>query len=144
MYYGTSFFQNSGINNAFLITIAINVVNTGMSVPGMYMADKVGRRPLMILGAIGMAVCQIIVAAVGVATPESSQTSQKVLVAFVCIYIAFFASTWATLAWVITSEIYPYEIRAKGMSLSTATQVSWGFSMKLYQAPFGRVYTIGD
>lgn len=100
-----------------------------MSVPGMLAADRIGRRPLMMYGAAGMAVSQLIVAAVGVAVDTSNQAGQKALVAFVCIYIAHFASTWGILAWVITSEIYPYELRGKGMSLSTATQWLFNFAI---------------
>ncbi|WWC65534.1 uncharacterized protein I303_108152 [Kwoniella dejecticola CBS 10117] len=134
-YYGTSFFANSGISNPFLTTIATNVVNVGMSVVGMLAADRVGRRPLMMYGAAGMAVSQLIVAAVGVAVSQANQAGQKVLVAFCCIYIAHFASTWGTLAWVITSEIYPYELRGKGMSLSTATQWLFNFAIG-YATPY--------
>lgn len=100
-----------------------------MSVPGMLAADRIGRRPLMMYGAAGMAVSQLIVAAVGVAVDTSNQAGQKALVGFVCIYIAHFASTWGILAWVITSEIYPYELRGKGMSLSTATQWLFNFAI---------------
>ncbi|OXB35168.1 hypothetical protein LQV05_001196 [Cryptococcus neoformans] len=134
-YYGTTFFSNSGISNPFLTTIATNVVNVGMSVPGMLAADRIGRRPLMMYGAAGMAVSQLIVAAVGVAVDTSNQAGQKALVGFVCIYIAHFASTWGILAWVITSEIYPYELRGKGMSLSTATQWLFNFAIG-YATPY--------
>jgi SP family sugar:H+ symporter-like MFS transporter len=75
----------------------------------MWAADNIGRRPLMIWGAVGMAVCQLIVAAVGVAIPGDDLSGQKVLVAFSCIYIFFFATSWATLAWVV-SDTYIFHI----------------------------------
>ncbi|CEL61894.1 putative glucose transporter rco-3 OS=Neurospora crassa (strain ATCC 24698 / 74-OR23-1A / CBS 708,71 / DSM 1257 / FGSC 987) GN=rco-3 PE=3 SV=2 [Rhizoctonia solani AG-1 IB] len=50
-YYGTTFFVRSGISNPFLITIATNVVNVGMTVPGIWAVDKVGRRRLLLIGA---------------------------------------------------------------------------------------------
>ncbi|TXT13283.1 hypothetical protein VHUM_00650 [Vanrija humicola] len=134
-YYGTQFFTNSGISSPFLITIATNVVNVGCTIPGMWAADKVGRRPLMLYGAAGMAVSQIIVAAIGVARPTTDAAAQKVLVAFVCIYIAHFASTWATLAWVITAELPPYAIRTKSMSLTTASQWLLNFAIS-YSTPY--------
>jgi hypothetical protein len=43
-YYGTTFFERSGISNPFLITIATNVVNVGMTFPGIWAVDKLGRR----------------------------------------------------------------------------------------------------
>lgn len=101
----------------------------------MWAADRVGRRPLMLIGAAGMGVAQLIVAITGTAISQDNQAGQKVLVAFVMIFIAFFATTWATLAWVITSETYPYSLRAKGMSLSTATQWLFNFAIG-YATPY--------
>ena len=83
-----------------MITSAVNV---GSTLPGLYAIDKWGRRPLLFWGAIGMTVCQLIVAVTG--TTTTSQTSagvvfstnipaQRASIAFVCIYIFFFASTW--------------------------------------------------
>ncbi|GAA5851648.1 hypothetical protein JCM3766R1_002015 [Sporobolomyces carnicolor] len=134
-YYGTSFFRNSGINNPFLITIATNVVNVGATVPGILAVDRAGRRALLLYGAAGMAISQLIVAVVGVATPESNQASQKVLIAFVCIFIAHFAATWGPLAWVVTSEIYPTTTRGKQMSLSTASNWLLNFGIG-YATPY--------
>ncbi|GAA5936358.1 sugar porter family MFS transporter [Sporobolomyces koalae] len=134
-YYGTSFFQNSGIDNPFIITIATNVVNVGATIPGILAVDRLGRRALLLYGAAGMAVSQLIVAAVGVATSENNQASQKVLIAFVCIFIAHFAATWGPLAWVVTSEIYPTTTRGKQMSLSTASNWLLNFAIG-YATPY--------
>ncbi|CEQ42023.1 SPOSA6832_03794, partial [Sporobolomyces salmonicolor] len=152
-YYG----QHSGINNPFLITIATNVVNVGMTLPGIYAVDKMGRRNLLLIGAFGMAVAQIIVAGVGDGVSTDNAAGQKVLVAFVCIYIAHFAATWSVtrsfsllpvschltasrsgrgpLAWVVTSEIYPTATRAKQMSMSTASNWLLNFAIG-YATPY--------
>lgn len=50
--------------------------------------------------------------------------AQKAGIAFICIYIFFFASTWGPLAWVVTGEIFPLKMRAKCLSMTTATNVS--------------------
>ncbi|GAA5914181.1 sugar porter family MFS transporter [Sporobolomyces salmoneus] len=134
-YYGTQFFKNSGISNPFVITIATNVVNVGATVPGMWAVDKLGRRPLLLYGAAGMAVSQLIVAIVGTAVPAGNQAAQKVLIAFVCIFIAHFAATWGPLAWVVTSEIYPTTTRGKQMSLSTASNWLLNFAIG-YATPY--------
>jgi len=52
----------------------------------MYLVDKAGRRSMLLVGAAGMAISQLIVAIVGVATSADNQASQKVLIAFVCIF----------------------------------------------------------
>ena len=124
-YFGTTFFTNAGIHNPFLITIATSTVNVGMTLPGLWGVERFGRRRLLLVGAIGMTVCEFIIAIIGSATAQSNQSAQSALVAFVCFYIAFFASTWGPIAWVITGEIFPLKIRAKAMSLSTASNWLW-------------------
>ncbi|KLO17936.1 general substrate transporter [Schizopora paradoxa] len=128
-YFGTIFFESAGISNAFLISVATNVVNVGMTLPGIYGVERFGRRKLLIYGAIGMCVCEFIVAIVGVSLPTSNVHGQKVLVAFVCIYIAFFASTWGPIAWVVVGEIFPLNVRAKAMSLSSASNWLWNWAI---------------
>jgi SP family sugar:H+ symporter-like MFS transporter len=61
------------------------------------------------------------IAIIGVTISVHNTPGQKALVALVCIYIAFFASTWGPIAWIITGEIFPLAIRAKAMSLSVAS-----------------------
>lgn len=86
-YYGTQFFKNAGIQNAFLISIATSVVNVFMTLPGLYGVERYGRRSLLLIGALGMAVCEFIVAIVGVTVATNDIKGQQVLIAFVCIYI---------------------------------------------------------
>lgn len=119
-YYGTSYFSNSGISNPFVVTMITSVVNVCSTIPGLYLVESWGRRPLLMMGAIGMSVCQLIVASVGTALP-GSQTASKCLIAFVCFYIFFFASTWGPCAWVVTGESFPLKARAKGLSMTTAS-----------------------
>ena len=120
-YFGTSYFQNSGIKNPFIISVITDVVNVSSTIPGLYLVEKWGRRPLLMFGAIGtqrhvgqettqadleflgMCVSQLIVAIVGTAVNNS--TSNKVLIAFVCFFIFFFACSWGPCAWVVTGEI---------------------------------------
>jgi sugar porter (SP) family MFS transporter len=134
-YYGTTFFMRSGITNSFIITIATNVVNVGMTVPGIWAVDKVGRRSLLIIGAVVMCVCEFIVAIVGVTVSVTNQSGQKVLIAFVCIYIGAFAATWGPIAWVVVGEIFPLAIRAKSMSMATASNWLWNFAIG-YSTPY--------
>ena len=113
-----------------MITSSINV---GSTIPGLYAIDKWGRRPLLLWGAVGMCVSQFLVAMLGTLTTGEDAggkvvvynlAAQKAAIAFVCIYIFFFASTWGPLAWVVTGEIFPLKHRARGLSMTTATNVS--------------------
>jgi SP family sugar:H+ symporter-like MFS transporter len=128
-YFGTTFFTNAGIRSPFLISIATSTVNVGMTFPGIWGVERFGRRSLLLFGAIGMTICEFIIAIVGSTTSTTNKAAQAVEVAFVCIYIAFFASTWGPVAWVITGEIFPLKIRAKAMSLSVASNWLWNFAI---------------
>ncbi|EJF64135.1 MFS monosaccharide transporter [Dichomitus squalens] len=134
-YYGTTFFQNSGIKNPFLISVATNIVNCFMTLPGMWGIERFGRRSLLLYGAVVMCICEFIVAIVGVTISVENQSGQQALIALVCIYIAAFASTWGPIAWVICGEIFPLNIRAKAMSLSAASNWLWNFGIG-YATPY--------
>jgi MFS transporter, SP family, sugar:H+ symporter len=97
-YYGTQFFKNSGIQNPFLIGLTTNLVNVVSTIPGLILVEKWGRRPILLFGAIGMTVCEFIVAIVGVTS--SSQIASQILIAFTCFYIFFFAISWGPVGWV--------------------------------------------
>ncbi|KAI0262986.1 general substrate transporter [Russula aff. rugulosa BPL654] len=134
-YFGTTFFTNAGLHNPFLISIATSTVNVGMTLPGIWGVERFGRRRLLLVGAVGMTVCEFIIAIIGSSTKSSNQSAQSTLVAFVCFYIAFFASTWGPITWVITGEIFPLQIRAKAMSLSVASNWLWNWAIA-YSTPY--------
>lgn len=143
-YYGTKYFQNSGVSSGFVISMITSAINVGSTIPGMYAIDKWGRRPLLFWGAIGMCVSQFIVAMCGTLSTGQRDNGdiyvknlagQKAAVSFVCIYIFFFASTWGPLAWVVTGEIFPLKTRAKSLSMTTAT--NWLFNWAIaYSTPY--------
>lgn len=146
-YFGTTFFTNAGIRNPYLISIATSTVNVGMTVPGIWGVERFGRRRLLLVGAIGMTICEFIIAIIGSATSQGNRSAQSAEVAFVCFYIAFFASTWGPIAWVITGEIFPLQIRAKAMSLSVASNWLWNWAIaysseSLLVSPVSRSGTI--
>jgi sugar porter (SP) family MFS transporter len=120
-YYGTSFFQNSGIKNPFIISMITSAINTASTFPGLYMVETWGRRNLLLFGAVGMSVCQFIVAITGTVAGVDNLAAQQALIAFVCIYIFFFACSWGPVAWVVTGEIFPLKVRAKSLSMTTAS-----------------------
>lgn len=143
-YYGTTYFKNSGIQNPFLITMITSTVNTLSTFPGIMSVDRFGRRNLLLYGAVGMAVSQLIVALCGtLGTSQDelgniivkNESSQKASIAFVCIYIFFFASTWGPLAWVVTGELFPIQFRARALSMTTASNwlLNWAIA---YATPY--------
>ncbi|RAO72336.1 uncharacterized protein BHQ10_008348 [Talaromyces amestolkiae] len=117
IYYGTQFFKNSGVKNEFVINLIINCVNVGSTIPGLYAIDKWGRRPVLLLGAIGMTVSQLLVAVLGTTTTSqdsigeivvNNAAAQKAAIAFICIYIFFFAASWGPIACFSTPYLVNY------------------------------------
>lgn len=124
-YFGTTFFQDLGtIQNAFLISLITNLVNVVSTPVSFWTVERFGRRFILIWGALGMVICQFIVAIVGTVLPNDP-SAITAMIAFICIYIFFFASTWGPGAWVVIGEIFPLQIRSRGVGLSTASNWLW-------------------
>jgi len=143
-YYSTPFLQSTGaIDNVFLISLIFTLVNVCSTPISFYTVEKFGRRPLLIWGAFGMLICQFIVAIIGVTVGFNKTYSIGVnaagaqilravnisavnaQIAFIAIFIFFFASTWGPGAWVLIGEIFPLPIRSRGVALSTASNWLW-------------------
>ncbi|KAI1331682.1 high-affinity glucose transporter RGT2 [Xylariaceae sp. FL0255] len=151
-YYGTQYFKNSGFQNAFVIQIITSVVNVVSTLPGLWAVDRLGRRPLLFWGAIGMAISQLLVAVLGTTTTGQdsmgnvivyNQQANKAAVGFIILFIFFFASTWGPLAWVVTGEIYPLKTRAKALSIATASNWLLNFVIAFvtpYLVNYGKGY----
>lgn len=129
-YYGTSFFKNLGtIQNPFLISLVTTLVNVFSTPISFWTVEHLGRRAILLYGAIGMCICEFIVAIMGTATANAEGVSPpnvtSAMIAFICIYIFFFASTWGPGAWVVIGEIFSLPIRSRGVALSTASNWLW-------------------
>ncbi|KAI0597383.1 general substrate transporter [Biscogniauxia sp. FL1348] len=136
MYYGTTFFRSAGVSNPFLISLVLNVINVVSTIPGLFVVESWGRRTLLMVGAIGMAICQLIIAIIYSATGEGMQPLiAELLITFLSIFVFFYAASWGPVAWVVTSEIYPLKVRAKSMSISTASNWLLNFGIA-YGTPF--------
>jgi len=126
-YFGTSFFKTlKTISNPFLISLITTLVNVCSTPISFWAMERVGRRPLLIWGALGMLICEFLVAIIGTAVGDAGNlTAVRVEIAFICIYILFFASTWGPGAWVVIGEIFPLPMRSRGVALSTASNWLW-------------------
>lgn len=138
MYYGTTFFSNAGVNKPFLTNLAMIIINCVCTVPGLIVIESWGRRKLLMAGALGMGVSQLLIAAVYSATQDKMEKSHggaanMVLVVFCALNVFFYASSWGPVAWVVTSEIFPLKVRAKAMSVSTTA--NWLLNFGVAYAP---------
>lgn len=140
-YYSTPFLKSTGaIENSFLMSLIFTLVNVLSTPVSFYTVERFGRRTILLIGAFGMLVCQFIVAGVGMTVgfnkthpdPENPDNSiadnisaVNAQIAFICIYIFWFASTWGPGAWIVIGEIFPLPIRSRGVGLSTASNWLW-------------------
>ncbi|KAL7926302.1 general substrate transporter [Trichoderma austrokoningii] len=136
MYYSTTFFGGSGVDSPYTKSLIIQVINVVSTFVGVFVIESWGRRRLLIVGAIGMACCQLLMASFAAAAGQSLKSaSATILIVFCSINIFFFAASWGPVAWVVTSEIYPLKVRAKSMSISTFSNWVLNFGIG-YSTPF--------
>ena len=86
-----------------------------------------------------MCICQFIIATTGTESGTTELPAQRAAIAFVCIYIFFFASSWGPGAWVVTGELFPLKVRAKCLSMTTASNwlLNWVSRLIfLFSCPF--------
>lgn len=124
--YGVQFAQTAGLDNTYVFQIILASVNVLMSFPGILAVDRAGRRPILLWGAAIMFVGQIVVGAVSKAYPDDA-VAGKVLIAFTCIFIAAFASSWGPIAWVVCGETFP--MRLSNLCVTLGTGANWLFNL---------------
>ncbi|GKT42805.1 major facilitator-type transporter ecdD [Colletotrichum spaethianum] len=140
-YYSTPFLQSTGaIDNTFLISLIFTLVNVCSTPLSFWTVERFGRRTILLYGAGGMLICQFLVAIIGVTVgfnhthPDPADATKSIAdnisavnaqIAFIAIFIFFFASTWGPGAWVLIGEIFPLPMRSRGVALSTASNWLW-------------------
>ncbi|KAE9382049.1 general substrate transporter [Stipitochalara longipes BDJ] len=128
-YFGNVFFTSLGtIHNPFLISILTALVNTVCTPVAFWAVDKIGRRSLLIWGAVGMIASQVIVGVIGVTAgrlEKHNNSAVSAMIAFICFNIAFFSVTWGPVAWVVVGEVFPIPIRSRGVGLATSSNWFW-------------------
>lgn len=118
--YTSIIFKSAGadLDHQLFETVVIGVVNTLFTLIAMWQVDRLGRRPLMLGGSIGLAVTYLILAYL-----LSHQAGTVAISVFVMLAIAIYATSLAPVTWVIISEIFPNHIR--GVASSVAIVSLW-------------------
>ncbi|EGV62379.1 high affinity glucose transporter [Yamadazyma tenuis] len=156
MYYIVYIFEMAGIHgNANLVSSSIQyVLNTVVTIPSLYLLDKVGRRPVLLVGAAFMFAFQFgvagILATYAETIPEAERTSPSVtlkipdsrknasrgVIACCYLFVCSFAPSWGVTIWLYCSEVWgDSACRQRGAALSTAGNWIFNFAIAMFTPP---------
>ena len=118
LYYLNDIFERAGFSrvSSDVRAMAIGFTNLIFTMLAMSVIDRLGRKKLLLIGAVGTAICLG-----GVATVFSTGKHEELLVWLLIGFIGFFAFSQGAVIWVYLSEVFPNLVRAKGQSLGSFT-----------------------
>lgn len=116
IYYGPRIFESAGfgIGHSLNSQVIIGSVNVLFTLIAIWKIDKLGRKPLLITGSLGM---MLFLVMIGFLFQTGNENSIGLLILILC-YIAFFAFSFGPVIWTLLSEIYPTHIRGRAMSVA--------------------------
>lgn len=128
IYYAPTILKSIGFDNIASIvgTIGVGIINVLMTVVAILLVDRVGRRPLLLVGVGGMTV-MLAVLGLGFFLPGLSGVIGYVTLASMILYVAFYAISLGPVFWLMISEIYPLRIR--GTAEGVASVFNWGANL---------------
>lgn len=125
-FYAPVLFRTIGLGESasLMSAVVIGVVGTGWTFLSLLIVDKLGRKSLFKTGGIQMFVSQMMIGAIMAAKLGDHGGMSKaygvLVLILICIYVAGFALSWGPLGWLVTSEIFPLEIRSAAQSINVA------------------------
>ncbi|OBA50445.1 sugar porter family MFS transporter [Kocuria sp. ICS0012] len=134
-YYSNVLWESVGFkeSDSFTISVATSVVNVVVTIVAIFLVDRIGRRPLLLLGSAGMALSLGVMSVVfatatkvmvdGQLTPELGPVAGPVALIAANLFVVFFGVSWGPLMWVLLGEMFPNRIR--GAALAVAGAVQW-------------------
>jgi MFS transporter, SP family, galactose:H+ symporter len=132
IYYAPTIMQETGLSasNSIVYSVAIGVINLGMTIVSLRLIDRVGRRPLLLVSLAGMSVS---VALLGLSFV--ADLSSLVTLVFMLLYIVSFAIGMGPVFWVLLGEVFPTHERAAGTSAGSTTNWVANFAVSLAFLP---------
>ncbi|MBQ4023705.1 MAG: D-xylose transporter XylE [Prevotella sp.] len=140
LYYAPRIFGDMGMTNPMVNTVVMGVVNILFTLVAVFTVEKLGRKPLLIWGSLGMAV-----GAFGVAFTFGHAGLEIVTMLSIMVYSAAFMFSWGPICWVLIAEIFPNTIRGTAVAIAVAFQWIFNFIVSSTFLPlFNMHLTEGD
>ena len=122
LYFAPRIFESMGVSNNMLFTVIMGVINISFTLVAVFTVEKLGRKPLLITGSLGMAV-----GALGVALSNVCTLPAFIAPLSIMLYSACFMFSWGPICWVYISELFPNTIRSQATAIAVAFQWIFNF-----------------
>ncbi|MBM7461219.1 sugar porter family MFS transporter [Rhodococcus coprophilus] len=142
-YYSTTLWKSVGFseNESFTTSVITALINVVMTFVAILFVDKIGRRPLLMGGSLGMFV-GLLLAAIAFSQAEGSGDDVSLPAPWGAValvganaFVIFFAATWGPIMWVMLGEMFPNRMRAVALGISTAANWLANFTVTLAFPP---------
>ena len=134
LYYAPQIFKNFGFTSVTIELLATGVTGCFQiifTLPSVFFLDNFGRKTFLIVGAAGMTLCHVIVAALDGSFENDwphHRSAGWASIAFIWLFAVNFAYSWGPVAWVLTQEIFPTSMRSRGVAIVASTNWMFNFS----------------
>lgn len=119
LYYAPRIFENMGATGdaSMIQTVVMGIVNILFTVVAIFTVDKMGRKPLLMIGSTGM-----MVGMAALAILSFTDSIGVAALVFIILYTASFMMSWGPICWVLIAEIFPNTIRSQAVAIAVASQ----------------------
>jgi SP family galactose:H+ symporter-like MFS transporter len=143
IYYAPKIFQFAGIvsaSSAIFATLTVGIVNVIMTIVAIFLLDRIGRRPLLLIGLVGM-IFSLGLLSFTFYLPGLGGLIGKLSVMGLMLYVGSFAIGLGPVFWLLVSEIYPLKVR--GLAMGVASEANWGTNLVIALTFLTLIQTIG-
>ena len=139
LYYAPRIFADMGMDKPMVQTVIMGIVNITFTLVAVFTVERIGRKPLLICGSIGMAI-----GALCVALTFGKQGLEVVTMLSIMVYSASFMFSWGPICWVLISEIFPNTIRGAAVAIAVAFQWIFNWIVSSSFVPMFNIKTASD
>ena len=130
LYYAPRIYEAMGFDNPMVLTVFNGIVNLGFTCVAIFTVEKLGRKPLLIVGSLGMAL-----GAIGVAITFGNPSMQLFCMVSIMVYSASFMFSWGPICWVLIAEVFPNTIRGAAVAIAVAFQWIFNWIVSTFFVP---------